>query len=391
MKRFSAQYIFTNSGKPLKRGIITTDNEGVIISVEDTGGLPVERHSVEFFNGIIIPGFVNSHCHLELSHMKGNAERGTGLGSFIEHVRSKRDSAIESIISHSAKADNEMFREGVVLCADICNTVSSFGIKSKSRIKYINLLEVFGIDPFKAQKRINEIKKVADVCYNMGLPYYIVPHAVYSTSLPLFRLIKEISACNKVTSIHFMETDGEREFLNNHSGAIAKSYLKSGVMPAVPETVVSHSDAILNEITLSGNLILVHNTFSDRETIELVNKRVNNFWCLCPGSNLFIEDKLPPVYTLKEAGCNIVIGTDSLASGENLSILGELKILQEKFALLSLDELIGWATINGARALGEIENYGSIEPRKKPGLLLLSNTDLINLRLLPGSSVTRLI
>lgn len=391
MKQYSAQYIFTNSGQPLKRGIVTTDNEGVIISVEDTGGLPFERHSVEFFNGIIIPGFVNCHCHLELSHMIGTAERGTGLAGFIEQVRSKRDTVIENIISHSERADNEMFTEGVVLCADICNTDSSFSIKVNSRIKYINLLEVFGIDPSKAQKRIDEIKKVADVCSNMNLSYYVVPHAVYSTSLPLFRLIKEISARNKVTSIHFLETDGENEFLKNHSGTIAVSYRKSGLMPPVPETVVSHSEAVLNEITSSGNLILVHNTFSDRETIEIVSKRGNTFWCLCPRSNLFIEDKLPPVYMLKEAGCDIVIGTDSLASGDNLSILGELKILQDKFPLLSLDELIGWATVNGARALGEFENYGSIEPGKKPGLLLLRNTDLINLRLLPESSVARLI
>lgn len=391
MKQFSAQYIFTNSGKPLKRGIITTDNEGVIISVEDTGGFPVERGSVEFFNGIIIPGFVNCHCHLELSHMKGTAERGTGLGNFIEQVRSKRDNGIESIIYHSEKADYEMLTEGVVLCADICNTASSFGIKVNSPIKYINLLEVFGIDPAKAQKRIDEIIKVADICSKMSLPCYIVPHAVYSTSLPLFRLIKEISIDNKITSIHFMESDGEKEFLNNHSGTIAASYRKSGLMPPVPETVASHSEAVRDEITSSGNLILVHNTFSDRETVEMVTKRGNTFWCLCPGSNLFIEDILPPVYMLKEAGCDIVIGTDSFASGDNLSILGEIKILQEKFPLLSLDELVGWATLNGARALGETENYGSLRPGKKPGLLLLSNTDLINLRLLPQTSVRRLI
>jgi aminodeoxyfutalosine deaminase len=147
MKQFSAQYIFTSSGKFLKRGIVTTDNDGVVISIEDTGGVLSERHSVEFHNGIIIPGFVNCHCHLELSHMKGSTERGTGLGNFIVQVRSKRDIGIESIISHSEKADNEMLTEGIVVCADICNNSSSLGIKKRSSIKYINLLEVFGIDP----------------------------------------------------------------------------------------------------------------------------------------------------------------------------------------------------------------------------------------------------
>jgi cytosine/adenosine deaminase-related metal-dependent hydrolase len=391
MKQFSAQYIFTNAGPPLKRGIVTTDDEGVIISIEDTGGNIVERSSLEFYNGIIIPGFVNCHCHLELSHLKGSAERGAGLGEFIEKVRSRRDTDIETIISQAQKADEEMFREGVVVCADICNTSFSFHIKLKSNIKYINLLEVFGIDPAKAQKRIDEVLRITEVCLKMHLPYNIVPHAVYSTSLPLFRLIKEISSGNKITSMHFMETEGEKEFISNHSGPIALSYMKSGLMPLSPETVRSHSDAVINEITSSGNLILVHNTFTVRETIDPIIKRRNTFWCLCPGSNLHIEDKFPPVYMLKEAGCKIVTGTDSLASNDKLSILGELKILQEKFPLLSLEELIKWATSNGAAALGESDSFGSIEPGKKPGLLLLSDTDLINLKLQPDSSVARLI
>jgi cytosine/adenosine deaminase-related metal-dependent hydrolase len=188
-----------------------------------------------------------------------------------------------------------------------------------------------------------------------------------------------------------MESSGEREFLKDYSGPIAESYRKSGLMPAFPETAVSHSEAVRNEITSSGNLILVHNTYADGETIERVSQRADTYWCLCPGSNLFIENKLPPVYMLKESGCDIVMGTDSLASGDKLSILGELKILQEKFPLLSLNELIIWATFNGARALGETENYGSIETGKKPGLLLMGDTDLINLKLLPESTVRRLI
>ena len=363
MKRFSAQYIFTNTGPPLKRGIISTDDEGVILSVEDTGGLPVERESVEFFNGIIIPGFVNSHCHLELSHLRGRTEKGRGLGNFVEQVISRRDTASEDIISHMQNADDEMFREGVVLCADICNTDLSFGIKTLSRIKYINLLEVFGVDPARARKKIDEVMKLSEASADMNIPWNIVPHAVYSTSLPLFRLIKDLGTNNKITSIHFMESDGEREF----------------------------SDTVMNEITASGNLILVHNTYADRDTVEQVNRRGNTFWCLCPNSNLYIENKLAPVYMLNESACELLIGTDSLASTAKLSILGELKILQEKFPLLSLGEIIRWATLNGAKALGESDHFGSIEAGRKPGLLLLSDIDLINLRLLPQSTVKRMI
>ena len=79
MKRFSAQYIITNSGPSLKRAIITAEDDGTIINIEDTLGDLQEKHSVEFYNGIIIPGFVNCHCHLELSHMKDAIGQGTGL------------------------------------------------------------------------------------------------------------------------------------------------------------------------------------------------------------------------------------------------------------------------------------------------------------------------
>ncbi|MFA5818478.1 MAG: amidohydrolase family protein [Bacteroidales bacterium] len=391
MKRFSAQYIITNSGPPLKRAMITTEDDGTILSIEDTGGDLEEKHSVEFYNGIIIPGFVNCHCHLELSHMKGSIAQGSCLGGFIEQVRNTRDNNSESIIASACSADNEMYSEGIVLCADICNTSLSFNIKKESRICYINLLEVFGIDAEKASRRMDEIIKVAETAEDMNLPFSMVPHSAYSMSLSLLRLLREKSDNNKVTSIHFMETYGEKAFLENHSGPFMASYKLSGLIPSRLETVKSHVDAVLNEITLSGNLILVHNTFADRETIKKIKERKNLFWCLCPNSNIYIENEMPPLDLLIKEDCEIVIGTDSLASNNKLSILEELKTLQLNFPAVSIEELVRWATINGAKALGEEGRFGKIESGKKPGLLLLQNVDLNNMKLLPGSFVTRLI
>ena len=391
MKRFSAQYIITNSGPPLKRAIITTEDDGTILCIEDTGGNPEEKHSVEFHNGIIIPGFVNCHCHLELSHMKGSIAQGSCLGGFVEQVRNTRDNNSENIIASAYSADNEMYSEGIVLCADICNTSLSFNIKKESSIRYINLLEVFGIDAEKAGRRMDEIIKVAETAEKMNLPSSMVPHSAYSMSLSLLRLLRVKSDNNKVTSIHFMETSGEKAFLENHSGPFMASYKLSGLIPSRLETVKSHVDAVLNEITLSGNLILVHNTFADRETIRKIKERKNLFWCLCPNSNIYIENEMPPLDLLIEEDCEIVIGTDSLASNNKLSVLEELKTLQVNFPAVSIEELVRWATVNGAKALGEEGRFGKIESGKKPGLLLLHNVDLNNMKLLPGSFVTRLI
>jgi len=281
--------------------------------------------------------------------------------------------------------------EGVVLCADVCNTSLTFNIKKKSRIQYHNFLEVFGIDPKKAVKRMDEITAVAGEADRTGLAYSISPHSAYSVSLPLFRLIKEKSKMNRVTTIHFMETSAEALFLLDHSGPLRKSYEASGLLPENILTPTDHAIAILDEVTTAGNLILVHNTFADPETVNRVKKRGRTFWCLCPGSNMYIEKKMPPVEMLMTAGCDIVIGTDSLASNKNLSILAELKLIQRFFQSVPLQELIRWATSNGAEALGEGNIFGKIEPGKKPGLLLLENADLFNFKLLPETTVTRLV
>jgi cytosine/adenosine deaminase-related metal-dependent hydrolase len=284
-----------------------------------------------------------------------------------------------------------MYKEGIVLCADICNTSETFTIKKESRIRYINLLEVFGLDPEKAVRRMDEIMKVAQTAGKTDLQFSLVPHSAYSMSLTLLRLLRQESKNNRVTSIHFMETAGEEIFLENQSGPLMSSYRRSELIPSRLETPESHTDVILNEITRSGNLILVHNTFANRKIIRTVNERENIYWCLCPNSNIFIENNVPPLMLFVEEACDIVIGTDSLASNTDLSILAELKTLQFNFPDIPLRDLVKWATINGARALGEEAQYGSIEIGKKPGLLLLENVDLQNMKLLPDSFVTRLI
>ena len=391
MKRFSAQYIITNSGPPLKRAIITTHDDGTVINIEDTHGSLQEKSSVEFHNGIIIPGFVNCHCHLELSHMRKAIKNGGGLTGFIDQVRNTRAAGDETIVSAAKSADQDMYAAGVNLCADICNTSLTFGVKKESRISYLNLLEVFGIDPARSGRRMAEIGKVAEAAQGMNLPYSIVPHSVYSLSLTLFRLLRETNNDNRITSLHFMETVAEAELVENHSGPLMDAYKKSGLISSGIETVKSHCDAVLNEITPKGNLILVHNTYADTETIRNIQQRGNLYWCLCPKSNLYIENKMPPAGLLMDEGCNIVTGTDSLASNNKLDILEELKTLQYHFPSLTITILVAWATLNGAKALGEEDRFGTIRPDAKPGLLLLQDVDLQNMKLLPGSSVKRLI
>src|SRR5512145_1506734 len=103
MRRISAHYVITGEGDILKRGVVTLTDEGVISGIETLNASGSEKASTEFYNGIIIPGFVNCHCHLELSHMKATISKGTGLGGFIQAINSTRQADENDIISAALK------------------------------------------------------------------------------------------------------------------------------------------------------------------------------------------------------------------------------------------------------------------------------------------------
>lgn len=391
MRKISAQYLFTSCGNPLKRGIVTVADDNTIISVEDTGGDFSEKANTEFYNGIIIPGLVNCHTHLELSHMAGVLPAGNGLADFITSVREQREALTEEISAAVRKADAELFDEGIVACGDISNNSSSFSIKKESPVDYLTFIEVFGIEPEKAQKRIDGAVAVAAAAATAGLPHHITPHAVYSVSRRLFTLIKEHISPASVTSLHFLESPDERELVGRRRGRLAESYLSLGVTPEMIDTPESHLAAALELAQLTKQLILVHNTFITTDEIHSLRQSGNVWFCLCPSSNIRISGTMPPVRLLREVSDRIVTGTDSLASTDHLSILTEMRLLHDAMPEIPLDEIINWGTINGARALGKSDTIGSIEPGKRPGLLLVENADLQSLRLIPESRVRRLL
>jgi cytosine/adenosine deaminase-related metal-dependent hydrolase len=118
--------------------------------------------------------------------------------------------------------------------------------------------------------------------------------------------------------------------------------------------------------------ILVHNSFTSKEDIKAVQKEMpHSFWCLCPNANQYIEQTMPPIELLRASGAEIVIGTDSYASNWSLNILDELKTIQKHSPSIPISEMLGWATMNGARALQMEKGLGSFEKGKKPGIVLI--------------------
>lgn len=367
VRRISAQYLFTSAGTPLRRGVITVADDGIVKSVEDTGGNLTETAGTEFYNGVIIPGFVNCHSHLELSHMHGLIPAGGGLNEFIEAVRNRRGASENDILTQALRADREMSDGGVVACGDISNTDITLTVKQHSNICYFTFAEVFGLDPAVAETRMKMALGVVEKMKAGGLGVQVTPHSLYSVSGPLTVMIREHITPESIISVHFLESDDERKMAQGHS-----------------ETALELSG-------MAASVLLIHNTVITRGEAEKVASTGNTWFCLCPSSNMYISGKMPPAAMLREVTDRIVIGTDSLASSGGLSMITEIKLLQDAAPHLPAGEIIRWGTINGARAMKMDDTLGSIEPGKRPGLLLVEPFDLRNMRLLPESRVHRLV
>ena len=117
---------------------------------------------------------------------------------------------------------------------------------------------------------------------------------------------------------------------------------------------------------------MVHNSFTSVEDIQAVQKEMpNSFWCICANANQYIEQTMPPIELLRSQKATIVMGTDSYASNWSLNMLDEIKTIQQHLPQIPLDELLGWATLNGAKALQMDKGIGSFEKGKKPGIVLI--------------------
>jgi len=372
----SASWIYPVSSPPLKNGVIEISSDGLITGIFTAEeAKDAELQNVELYEGILIPGLINTHCHLELSHLEGKIPVHTGLPGFVQKVISQRASQEEEIISSMQQADAAMYNNGIVAVGDISNTVISREVKLNSKLYYHTFVEAMGFNPEKAKDIIEKaglVKKSFE-----PLKATIVPHAPYSVSAELFAEINTVSGLkDEVISIHNQETADENAFFETKTGHFLKLYeflgLDISFFKAMDKTSIQ---TYLPLLSAQPNTLLVHNTFTSASDLEFASSSHKNiFWCLCPNANLYIEDRLPDVQLLRDARVKITLGTDSLASNHQLSILSEMQVLQDNKAVPFTD-LLQWATLNGAEFLGIAASYGSLEVGKKPGINLITLMD----------------
>ena len=375
MRRITSHYTLYN-GELERNIVVEVDDRGTITNILRCDAID-SMASVEFFPGILIPGMVNCHCHLELSYLKGAIAEGEGYGGFARSIGAVRNNfTTEERIRSARVADAQMWEEGVEAVADIANDDLVMEVKTQSKIEYHTLFEFFGLNN-------RDVEPHFDLA-NRYPRSYVTPHSTYSVQDEPFRQICDRNST--LLSIHLLESDAE-EGLYHGRGSLHEWYQRMGWESDFLK-YESPAGRVAGCIDRKCRVLLVHNTRATAEDIATVESHTKNgTWVLCPESNRFISNDRPPVELLRKSGVAIAVGTDSLASARSLSMIENLRLLGNH----SLRELLTWATLNGAKALGIDGMKGSIEIGKRPGLVVIEGADLHNLCLTPESVAHRII
>jgi aminodeoxyfutalosine deaminase len=370
--KFKPQSLFT--GHAIIDGdnrVVVTTQDGTIVDITSASEA---GEDIQELDGLLCPGFINAHCHLELSHLKGAISTETGLSEFVKQIVPKRAAPPEVIEAAIEAAENEMYNNGIVAVGDICNTADTIVAKTKGKIAYYNFVEIYGLDPLLATQKMNEGLLLQAQYEAANLKAVVIPHAPYSVPAALLKLLAKKYGSNTV-SIHNQETKAENDFFEKKMGSFVDMYARVGVdLDFFTPTKTTSLQSVLPYLNDAAKTIWVHNSFTSESDIKAVQAtNTDAYWCLCPNANQYIENTMPPVQLLREQHVNIVVGTDSYASNWSLNMLDELKRIQLHNSQIPLAEMLTWITSNGARALQMEGKLGSIEIGKKPGLVLIEN------------------
>lgn len=370
--------------RSLHKGLIVSlDDSGTVLDISPCEDIDSEA-GVEFYNGILLPAFVNAHCHLELSYMRGLIPHGGGFTNFARSMgRSRAGATIDERQAAAEYQDAVMWRSGIGAVGDVCNGSTTFGIKSDSSIKYVNFLELFGLGTACADI-LNDLAVSAADC---GLTATITPHSTYSLNDFAFKSAVNAGDSSLPLSIHFMESSSERE-LYAGTGELHDWY-------AERQTLIdfaaygSPAQRITECVPPHRNIMLIHNCFVTSEDVDMIETHFTGrvTWVLSPRSNIYISGILPPVDLLRRKGVNIAIGTDSLASNTSLDMISELRALGS----VPLEEALWWATGAGAEALGLKGQVGELEVGYQSGVVLIDGIDWDNMSLTERSSSRRIV
>ena len=378
VERIAAEFVYTlDSGQPIRNGYVEYDTEnGTVLSVgQCEAGEQVQ-------SGAIVPGFVNCHCHIELSHLYKKFRKGTGMAGFIDQINELRDWAGAEVKAQLVKEwMDKMWADGVSAMADISNDDSSFKVKKAHDMYTRTFLEVFGSEPEMCDGVMADVTALKHTADEVGIDAAPTPHSCYTMSPQLLSASAAAGLESGWLSYHSQESQEEEDLLLTGTGAMYENRKRSG-MSTPPVTGESSLKYFLTRLAAATqppydqHILLVHNVCLQQGDIDAARAVMNNeYWAICPLSNIFIHNALPPVELMRKNNLNITVGTDSLSSNDDLDMVKELFCIHDNFKQVPMSEILTWACLNGAKFLKKDAQLGSLTPGKRPGIVLVENVD----------------
>jgi cytosine/adenosine deaminase-related metal-dependent hydrolase len=373
-----ADAAFLGEGPPVLRGGVVVDAAGTVLAAGDADTLAAAFPDArtEEHRGVLMPGLVNAHTHLELSALRGRTRPGSGFVGWVDGMLAARGEVDEAEEAEGiARGVAELVASGTVAVGDVTNTLGAVGALRRARIGGAVFHEVFGLDEARTVARVAALEAEAHalgLLEDPALAWSPAPHTLHTTHPAAVRAILALAQRRGVrTSVHLAEHGAERSALEAGTGPMVDWLEARTKTPR--DGFRWHAEgpvAVAEKLGVLGpHALVVHLTDARPEELARVAASGAHV-VLCPRSNLFIETRLPPLPAMLRAGLAPALGTDSLASCPTLDVLAEAKALHERFADVPAHAFLAMATRNGARALG-IEALGALAPGKRPGVLLV--------------------
>jgi aminodeoxyfutalosine deaminase len=379
MRAVHADAVVTGDAETLRDGAVVLDADGTFADVGPASEL-LPRHggiAVERVHGVVLPGLVNAHTHLELSALRGRVPGGAGFVPWVEQLIGVR---AEFVPEQDTRAVEDAVQElddcGTAAVGEVTNTLAAVRMLASRGIVGCVFHEVFGVEKEPLERRVDALPRTVEEQVgswpSRELAYSPAVHTLYTTHPDVVRrILRDVRDRGQRTSVHLAEHAAERRFLEHGDGPIpewfeARLKLRRDLLEWPGESPVAFADELG---ALGPHVLAVHLTDARAEELELVARRGNPV-VFCPRSNLFIETRLPPLLAARAAGLLPALGTDSLASNASIDVLAEARALWDRFPTVPATELVRMATWEGARALGR-EDVGRIARGARAGLVAI--------------------
>ena len=324
----------------------------------------------------ILPGLVNAHTHLELSWMRGRVPPASSMPVWVSRLLAERRTAGGDPREPIAGAIHEMRASGTSLAGDVTNTLAAWEAIAGSDLSAAVFLELLGFTAADPSALVEDAReRLEDLMPLERIRTAVVPHAPYSVSPDLMRAIARAADAAPI-SVHLGESAEEMEFLRAGTGVWRTLLEDLGAWSAGWEAPGCGPVEYLDRLGLvTERLVAVHAVqLDDGELARLADAGATVV--TCPRSNRWVGAGTPPVERFYASGVRVAVGTDSLASVEDLNLFAELAAVRRVAPAVPGARLLRSATLDGAAALGFGGELGSIEAGKR--------AELIGVRVPPG-------